>query len=195
MHTVHEDTITGDWELVRRAQGGDRDAFGVLFERHRAAVHKFLFGKTWHHQTAEDLTADTFVRALRRLDSVKYEGREFQCWLITIARNLFLDMVKSLRYRTEMVTVDPAHWDYIGEQPGDDRVGDEIEAKETADLLWRKVATLTLDQQECVRHRFVDGLSTADTAVLMQRPNGAVKALQYRAKERLADLIPRELVR
>ena len=58
------------------------------------------------------------------------------------------------------------------------------------DELLRCVAKLNPDQQECINLRFLQGLSVAETAQIMERNEGAVKALQHRAVRRLGQLLP-----
>lgn len=176
------------WELVAAAQQGDQDAFGQLYNRYVDVVFRFILFRVSDRPLAEDLTSETFLRALRRISSVSYQGRDVGAWFVTIARNLVLDHVKSSRYRLEMTTAD------ILDSSADDR-GPEHEVVEeaTAAELMRCVAQLGHDQQECIMLRFMQGLSVSETAAVMGRNEGAVKALQHRAVRRLAQLLPEGL--
>src|SRR6202012_4437191 len=103
--------------------------------------------------TAEDLTSETFVRALRRIDSLAYQGRDVGAWLVTIARNLVFDHVKSSRYRLEGGTADMSDADRATAGPED--------AVVTAlghQVLLDCVKQLGSEQQECIALRFVHGL-------------------------------------
>lgn len=179
---------TAAWELVAAAQQGDQDAFGQLYDRYVDVVFRFVLFRVGDRPLAEDLTSETFLRALRRISSVSYQGRDVGAWFVTIARNLVLDHVKSSRYRLEMTTAD------ILDSSADDR-GPEHEVVEqaTAAELMRCVAQLGRDQQECIMLRFIQGLSVSETAAMMGRNEGAVKALQHRAVRRLAQLLPEGL--
>ncbi len=179
---------TAAWELVAAAQQGDQNAFGQLYNRYVDVVFRFVLFRVGDRPLAEDLTSETFLRALRRISSVSYQGRDVGAWFVTIARNLVLDHVKSSRYRLEMTTAD------ILDSSADDR-GPEHEVVEeaTAAELMRCVAQLGHDQQECIMLRFMQGLSVSETAAVMGRNEGAVKALQHRAVRRLAQLLPEEL--
>ncbi|HYK16008.1 MAG TPA: sigma factor [Burkholderiales bacterium] len=64
------------WELVRRAQGGDAEGFGLLYDRYVDVVFRFLLHRVGDRATAEDFTSETFVRALRRIDSLSFQGRD-----------------------------------------------------------------------------------------------------------------------
>lgn len=171
---------SGDgWGLVAAAQRGDRDAFGQLYRRYAGEVGRFLRSRTGDRVLAEDLTSETFLRAWRRIGSVSDQGRDVGAWLTTIARNLTVDHVKSSRYRLERSTAElPDRGPVSGDGRGPEQA---VIEKETAAELWGHVARLPRDQQECLRLRFGQGLSTADTAAAMGRTDSAVRALRHRA--------------
>jgi RNA polymerase sigma-70 factor (ECF subfamily) len=164
------------WALIQAAQAGDRDAFGSLYAQYAGGVSRFVGNRLRDRGAVEDLTSETFTRALRRIDSVTDQGRDVGAWFTTIARNLVLDHVKSSRHQLEMTTAEIADAD-TG-QAGPEHA---VIAKETTAELNRHVAGLPAAQQECIRRRFLQELSVAQTAVAMDRNEGAVKALQHRA--------------
>ena len=92
---------TPSWELVEAAQAGDREAFGQLYARYAGGVSRFLGHRVRDRALVEDLTSETFARALRRIDSVRDQGRDPGAWLTTIARNLVFDHTKSSRYKLD----------------------------------------------------------------------------------------------
>ena len=179
---------TGAWALVRASQEGDMVAFGDLFDRYYDVVYRYVLFRTGDRTLAEDITQETFVRALRRISSVSYQGRDIGAWFITIARNLIFDHVKSSRYRLEQTT-----GEIIELSPATGGPEQQVLDGATNDELLRCVRKLNPDQQECIQLRFLQGLSVAETAELMDRNEGAVKALQHRAVRRLAQLLPEGL--
>ncbi|MGH3913061.1 MAG: sigma-70 family RNA polymerase sigma factor [Pseudonocardiaceae bacterium] len=176
------------WALVTAAQEGDQDAFGRLYDRYVDVVFRFVLFRVGDRPLAEDITSETFLRALRRISSVSYQGRDVGAWFVTIARNLVLDHVKSSRYRLEMTTAD-----ILDSSIGDRGPEHEVVQEATAAELRRCVSQLGRDQQECIMLRFMQGLSVSETASVMGRNEGAVKALQHRAVRRLAQLLPEGL--
>jgi RNA polymerase sigma-70 factor, ECF subfamily len=176
------------WELVRRAQAGDAEGFGELYDRYVDVVFRYLFHKVGDRATAEDFTSETFVRALRRIDSLTFQGRDVGAWLVTIARNIVLDHVKSSRHRLEVPTADMRDADRATAGP-EETVLQRLAAAE----LMAGIAQLSEEQQECLLLRFGQGLSVAETAAAMGKKDGAVKALQHRAVRRLATLLPEGL--
>jgi RNA polymerase sigma-70 factor (ECF subfamily) len=105
------------WDLIEAAQAGDRDAYGQLYTRYAPGVSRFVGSRTGDRMLAEDLTSETFARALRRIDSVSYQGRDAGAWFTTIARNLITDHVKSSRYQLDRLTADIADADDRHDSP------------------------------------------------------------------------------
>ena len=163
-------------------------AFSELFDRYYDVVFRYVLFRMNDRTLAEDITQETFLRALRRIASVTYQGRDIGAWFVTIARNLIFDHVKSSRYRLESTTSD-----IIELSPSTHGPEQQVLDLATNEELLRCVRKLNADQQECISLRFLQGLSVAETAKIMDRNEGAVKALQHRAVRRLAQLLPEGL--
>ncbi len=177
------------WQLVERAQNGDTEAFGLIYDRYVDTVFRFIYFRVGNRQLAEDLTSDTFLRALKRIGSFTWQGRDLGAWLVTIARNLVADHFKSGRYRLEVTTGDVLDADREDRGPEgspESAVVDHI----TNVTLLTAVKQLNPEQQECIVLRFLQGFSVAETAQAMGKNEGAIKALQYRAVRALARLLP-----
>ena len=177
------------WALVERAQAGETEAFGLIYDRYVDTVFRFIYFRVGNRQLAEDLTSDTFLRALKRIGSFTWQGRDLGAWLVTIARNLVADHFKSGRYRLEITTGDVLDADKEDRGPeGSPEVAvvDHI----TNVTLLTAVKRLNPEQQECIVLRFLHGFSVAETAQAMGKNEGAIKALQYRAVRALARLLP-----
>ncbi len=178
------------WAIVTRAQEGDPEAFGELYDLYVDTVFRYIHFRAGSRSQAEDLTSETFVRALRRIGSVTWQGRDFGAWLITIARNLIADHYKSARYRLEISTADMLDADRAEEGPEND----VLDAMNSATLM-DAVKQLKPEQQECIALRFLQGFSVTETAQAMGKNEGAIKALQYRAVRTLGRLLPEGFVR
>ncbi|RLK60647.1 sigma-70 family RNA polymerase sigma factor [Actinokineospora cianjurensis] len=185
---VPDQAHSESWALVHAAQQGDTVAFGQLYDRYVDVVYRYVLFRVGDRELAEDVTSETFLRALRRITSVTYQGRDVGAWFVTIARNLVLDHVKSSRFRLEVST--PEIRDSERVEAGPEQ---QVMSKVTREALLGCVDQLGDDQRECIVLRFLQGLSVAETAEIMNRNEGAVKALQHRAVRRLAQLLPTEL--
>ncbi|MEV8122512.1 ECF subfamily RNA polymerase sigma factor, BldN family [Streptomyces sp. NPDC085944] len=174
-------------ELVERAQAGEADAFGRLYDQYSDTVYRYIYYRVGGKATAEDLTSETFLRALRRIGTFTWQGRDFGAWLVTIARNLVADHFKSSRFRLEVTTGEMLDANEVERSPEDS----VLESLSNAALL-EAVRRLNPQQQECVTLRFLQGLSVAETARVMGKNEGAIKTLQYRAVRTLARLLPND---
>lgn len=162
--------------LVELAQRGDAEAFGLLYERYVGMVYRYVYLRVGNHATAQDLTSETFVRALRRLDTFAWQGRDIAAWFLTIARNLVTDNAKSARFRLEVTTADMLDADRRVDGP-DAEVLRRMRDATLVDAIRR----LKPQQAECVVLRFLQGLSLAECAEVLGKSEGAVKQLQLRA--------------
>lgn len=172
-------------DLVERAQVGEAEAFGRLYDQYSDTVYRYIYYRVGGKATAEDLTSETFLRALRRISTFTWQGRDFGAWLVTIARNLVADHFKSSRFRLEVTTGEMLDANEVERSPEDS----VLESLSNAALL-EAVRKLNPQQQECVTLRFLQGLSVAETARVMGKNEGAIKTLQYRAVRTLARLLP-----
>jgi RNA polymerase sigma-70 factor (ECF subfamily) len=174
-------------DLVERAQAGEAEAFGRLYDQYSDTVYRYIYYRVGGKATAEDLTSETFLRALRRIGTFTWQGRDFGAWLVTIARNLVADHFKSSRFRLEVTTGEMLDANEVARSPEDS----VLESLSNAALL-DAVRRLNPQQQECVTLRFLQGLSVAETARVMGKNEGAIKTLQYRAVRTLARLLPED---
>ena len=171
--------------LVELARGGDAEAFGQLYDHYHGSVYRFLFYRTRSTSLAEDLTSDTFLRALRGMGSFRWQGKDFGAWLMTIARNLCTDHFKAGRTRLEVTTEDMGLHDDATEGPEK-----WVLAGLTNEVLLNGLRELSDEQRDCLIMRFLQGLSIAETAEVLGRSEGAVKQLQLRGVRNLAKLMP-----
>jgi RNA polymerase sigma-70 factor (ECF subfamily) len=173
------DTALGSWALVQRAQAGDAEAFAQIYDRYHDTVYRFIYFRVTSKAVAEDLTADVFCRALARIGTFTWQGRDFAAWLVTIARNRVADHFKCGRYRLEITTGEVLNdeADQAVEGSPEDAVVDHL----TNLTLLGAVKMLNAEQRQCIVLRFLNGLDIAETARAMGKNEGAIKALQYRA--------------
>lgn len=106
-------------QCVERAQAGDGAAFAQLYTAYSDTVYRYLYYRVGGRPTAEDLTSEVFTRALQRLHTFTWRGRDFGAWLVTIARNLVADHFTSARFRLEVTTGEPLDSNDVERSPED----------------------------------------------------------------------------
>jgi RNA polymerase sigma-70 factor (ECF subfamily) len=174
-------------EQVRLAQEGSAHAFALLYDRYVDQIFAYVYHRVGHRQTAEDLVGDVFLRALRRITTFTWQGVDFGAWLMVIARNRVHDHFKSARFRLESSV------DEVFDSPATSTFDDPEQSALTADLsreVRQALARLKGEQAEVLYLRFVQHLNVAETGAVMNKSDGAIKALQYRALRSLAKLMP-----
>lgn len=174
-------------ELVSRAQAGDVDAFGALYERYFGPVYDFLVRLMRDPEEAADVTQDTFIRAMRAIRTLR-EGSSFRGWLFRIARNTALNRLAQRR-RSETLDGD-------AERPAfavvdERRLSDPetaAEAEEAAALVWEAAQALDPRQLSLLDLHLRQGLDTAEIAEVLgvTRNNAAVMLHRLRNAVRSA---------
>ncbi len=161
----------------------DPDAFARLYDRTVAEVYRFAFSLTHDHGRAEDVTAETYRRALSRIDRYEERGKPFVAWLFTIARNIVRDGAR--RSGREMPLLE--HDTPVLEWPGDG----VVRAEELA-ALGKALEKLPSSQHRVIVLRYGHEWSCRDVGLRMGKSEAAVKQLSYRAVQRLRELMLEE---
>jgi len=162
-----------DERLLIEAAKTDPRRFGDLYERNFDRVYAFVARRAGGRGEAEDLTAEVFHHALANLGRFEWRGVPFAAWLLQIARNALADRWQ--RAAREHVA-EPAP------EAGEDGMRAEVDRRAVLSDL---VSRLPADQQRVVLERFVEQKSIREIARGLERSEGAVKQLQFRALESL----------
>lgn len=165
-----------------RATGGDREAFGVLYERYVGRIYNYIYYRTGNPYDAEDLTARVFFRAMRRISSYEDRGVPMSAWLYRIAHNLVANWHRDRGRRTEIPLEDGAIYASLQDHP-------EVALLRTEERerLLAVIHKLPADRQQLLIFKFVEHLSNAEIGVIMGRTEGAVKSLYHRTLLSLRD--------
>ena len=167
--------------LALQASQRDVTAFGDLYRHYLPQILQFVTSRVSGYQEAEDLTNTVFEKAYVAIGRYEPSPAQFSTWLYTIARNCVIDHYRKRRLPVQddaeaelLATVDP------GEDPETFVLQNERRRSLRAALEY-----LTEEQRQVVGCRFFFNLSIQEVASLMGKTEGAVKALQFRALERL----------
>lgn len=161
--------------LIEAAQR-DRTRFAELYQRNFERVYAFVAGRVHNRAEAEDVTSEVFHRALANLNRFEWRGVPFAAWLYRLAANAIADRRQQAARETELpgAADDIAAPDPVAMRQVEDRA-----------TLFRLVGELPPDQRRVVVMRFVEQKSIREIAQQLQRSEGAVKQLQFRALEHL----------
>lgn len=122
-----------DDELVRRSAAGEREAFGVLVERHHRTLSAVLYQRFGSRAPVEDLVQETFVKVLQNLDRFR-GGSSFLTWATSIALNLGIDRGRKSTRRRRLAPPADVEPDEIARSPGPHvaELRDEVERARAA---------------------------------------------------------------
>jgi RNA polymerase sigma-70 factor (ECF subfamily) len=170
-----------DKNLIELCQKGDSEAFGALYDRYIRTIYNFIYYKTFHKETAEDLASETFFKALKSIQSVD-PGKPFLSWLYKIAQNTVVDS-----YRAKRPTEDiDDFWDLSS--------GGDIEADtETAlqvDVLREKFRELSSSERDIIIMRVWQDLSYKEIADIVGKSEASCKMTYSRALTKLRISMP-----
>jgi RNA polymerase sigma-70 factor (ECF subfamily) len=159
---------------LRRANAFDRAALAAIYDDYQQPIYRYIFRNVGDVETARDLTAEVFHRFLQAIQNSKGPTRQLRAWLYRTAHNCIVDHFRRQKHRQHL----PLNEELVN--TADDPVSlaeGHISAAAVRDALKQ----LTDDQKQVILLKFIEGLSNAETADVLNKPVGAVKSLQHRA--------------
>lgn len=102
---MNEQVHQGEIMAIKACQAGNAHAFGALYDAHVRSVYDYIYYKTFHKETAEDLTSHAFIKAIDNIQSFQPEKAQFRTWLLRIAHNLVVDYYRT---RKNDINIDDA---------------------------------------------------------------------------------------
>jgi RNA polymerase sigma-70 factor (ECF subfamily) len=154
-------------DIVVRAQAGDSEAFGLLYDHYLDAIYRFIYYKVFSREVAEDLTSDTFFKALRQLGSYNSNRGRFNSWLYQIARNTVVDYYRT---KKESVPIDD-----IFDIGHDERTPEQLDALAGLAKVEEYLKTLPARHREIITLRIWEGKSFEEIATLLGGTEASMK--------------------
>lgn len=158
-----------DSELALSCQHGNLENFDALYVRHLKGIYAFVFYRTMDRATAEDLTSQTFLKALEHIGSYDAAKGAFSTWLYRIARNTVHDHFRTLRNHENIDDV----WGLAGDDNPFLDTADALSYQEIRDALNH----LGKEKRELVLLRLWDGLSYKEIAELTGKTEASCKMM------------------
>ena len=165
---------------VRKARRGDNNAFAALVRAVQRPVYGLCLRLLRTEAEAAEVAQETFLRAFQNLDRYD-ESRPFDLWVLSIARNLSLDI---LRRRSKMRTEDVDDH-AIALPSGEASLEDKAIAKQERESLEEAMGTLSADDREVLALYYVQKRTTKEIALVMDVAPGTIMARLFRAREKL----------
>jgi RNA polymerase sigma-70 factor, ECF subfamily len=169
-------------ELIVRARDGDSRAYGKIFKMCYEDIYDYVARRVGNRSDAEDLTMHVFAKGLKAVASYEERGLSVKAWLYRIAHNAIVD-----HFRLQRPTMD---LDEVPEIAADGDIVSMISSQEELRELYLQIAGLPAAQAEVLILRFIEDRSVAETAVILEKKEVTVRALQFKGinnlRQRLA---------
>lgn len=187
-------TLT-DQEVVALARDGREAAYRELIRRYERPVFSLVLRMVRDRQLAEDLSQETFIKALNAIGSYRPEYK-FSSWIFKIANNAAIDHLR--RRELDTLSLDgaphaatPEEIEATALQVGDkgETPLEELEARELGSAIERAIGQLRPEYRACILLRHVEGLAYEEIAQSLDLPLGTVKTYIHRARHELRDLL------
>ena len=178
-------------EAIERAKKNDQIAFNFLLDTFWNDVYGFQLKRTENENDAEDITIQTFSKAFDKIHSYNPDY-EFKTWLITISKNIHIDLVrkrKSSISNTMDRNEEDDFYDVIDESPSPE---DKLITEQNLAKLLRDIKKLKPHYQEVLNLRYFQELSYNEISEQLNEPINNIKVKLLRAKKLLADIITKK---
>lgn len=180
--TLSEDERAAE-QLMERLARRDQSALERLYDRYSALVYSLLLRMTQETASAEELTQEVFLKVWRNAHLYESSRGSLEAWLVTVARNIALDHIRSKREKqrrredAETLAVAVA-------QP---RTEEWVDRRKRMGQVRTLMASLPEDQRRALELAYFEGLSQTEIAARLQQPLGTVKSWVRNALLRLRD--------
>jgi RNA polymerase sigma-70 factor (ECF subfamily) len=176
--------LNDEHSLLVRIKQHDRQALAEVYDRYFDQIYRYISYRLGEADVAADLAGEVFLALVQALKNGKPPKTSLTGWLYTVARNLAADHIKQ---KTRTVSLME---ELVADEPS---LTDQIYLSQLVPMLREALLQLTEEQQHVIALRFGQGMSLAETAELLEKSVGAVKALQHRALASLARFMPEEV--
>lgn len=172
-----------DQTLAQRAKT-EREAFGILYERHVTAIYRYVYYRVGSQEDTEDLTARVFARALKHIRNYNDRGVPFTAWLYRIAHNVVANHHRD-NSRHPAVPLEEVEI-FTGQ---DDDHDQRIDGERERNKLLRAIRLLPEERQHLIVLKFVEQMQNAEIGQIMNRSEGAIKSLYHRTLLQLREIM------
>jgi RNA polymerase sigma-70 factor (ECF subfamily) len=179
-------------ELVSLTLRGNSRAYEMIVRRYQKLVYNVVFQMLQNHESAADVTQDTFVRAFNGLHSFRI-GAAFKPWILRIASNSALNKIRELKLRDHDSLDFMLEENASAEPASSQNVESEVEWRLSQVMVADALAKLPARQRQIFLLRYQHDLSYADIAHIAEETESSVKSILFRTREKLRKTLQDEM--
>ncbi len=169
--------------LVKSVQNGDQEAFAKVYDIFVDPIYRYVFYRV-NSADAEDLVETVFLKVWENINQYKHDKKSFAAWLFRIAHNLVVDHYRSAKDKV---------YDQLDPQiPDVNRQHNPIKSTQNTldnQMLKEAIKSMKKEYREIIIHKFVDELSNKEIAEILNKSEGGLRILQFRALKALKNIL------
>ena len=170
-------------ELLQAALRFDQKALAQIYDLYSPELYRYAARFLGDPSVAEDCVADTFSRFLKAINAKRGPKDYLRAYLYRIAHNWVADYYRRTPEVVELKDTEPSS-ESLPEQ--------EVDLRLRQAQTRKAIMQLTLDQQQVIALKYLQGMNNEEVAKTLHKPVGAVKSLQHRALARLEKILSKE---
>jgi len=184
--------LSEEEELVKRAQK-DPDAFAKLYDQYYPRIFGYVLRRTANLEAAQDITSETFLKALGKLWQFQWRNVSFSSWLYKIATNEINQYFRKAEYKksVSLEELQERGFELLSpHDPENELIEAQEKLKQHQDFLeiQKKITKLPAKYQEVIALRFFEKEQIGKIAEILGKKEGTIKSLLHRAVEKLREM-------
>jgi RNA polymerase sigma-70 factor, ECF subfamily len=181
-----------DRQLIALTLSGNAKAYEAVVRRYQKLVYNVLYQMFHDHETAADVTQETFMKAFKALPTFRQES-PFKPWLLRIATNSGLNVIRAAKSKYHDSLDSMLEENPLDEPSSGQNVEAEVEWRLSHAMLNEALMTLPARHRHIFLLRYQHDLSYADIATVMDEPETTIKSMLFRIREKLKKMLSEKM--
>lgn len=169
-------------EKIKEAQRENLKSIEEVCSDTWEVIYRFIYSKVQNRQEAEEITQETYVKALAHLQKNNIKIDKYTAYLKTISLNILRDKWRKNKRQGKVINIEAIN-------PMEAAIDDASEASAQRELVQNALDCLNEEQRLIVELRIIKGYSSIETARIMNKKEGTIRVIQYRALQRLSEIL------
>lgn len=181
--------LTEEEKLISRSKN-DSEAFGELYDNYHSQIYGYILKRTGNIAIAEDITSDTFFKALDNLSKFRWQGYSFSSWLYRIANNCIIDHYRKASKEDKVTQSEVLNLNSSSDNSASTELiamQDEFEKNQQYVQIHKAIMELPINYQEVISLRYFENKKVNEIASIVDKPEGTVKSLISRGMDMLSE--------
>ncbi|HVA97139.1 MAG TPA: RNA polymerase sigma factor [Candidatus Acidoferrales bacterium] len=168
-------------ECIKRAQNGDKDAYGELYKQYYSRIYRYCRINLYNRPVADDVCQEVFIRAWKALPKFSLkDGGTFQAFLFRIARNLIIDLSRKKK---------EVSLEQVEEISKEENLIEGISKREDIERVRNALSKLADIDRQIIILRYFEDMSHSDIAKIIKIREGALRVRTIRLLKKLRELL------